>query len=204
MAISTTKVITGTVARGLADPVQDSQIIFRAALEALSHPGRLTAIPTLPGSVAPLYASTLAVCHALVDLDTPLWLDDKAANSAVRSHVAFHCGCPIVTDRHDAAFAIIADPARLDGFDGFATGTQEYPDRSATLIMQVESIKEGVGKRLTGPGIKGETRISISGLSENFWRDVHANELLFPQGIDLLLTTPDAVLGLPRTTRVED
>ena len=63
---------------GLADPVFDSQKIFRAVLDATSHPGRVVSVPLPVEPPAPLRPATASLCLALVDLDTPLWLDTEA------------------------------------------------------------------------------------------------------------------------------
>ena len=38
-------------------------------------------------------------------------------------------------------------------FDRFALGTSEYPDRSTTLVLQVDRFGGGEGLSLAGPGI---------------------------------------------------
>ena len=47
-------VMAATLSAGLADPVFDSQRVFRATLEAFSHPGRIVTIDTAVPAPAPL------------------------------------------------------------------------------------------------------------------------------------------------------
>lgn len=189
---------------GLSDPVLDSQRIFRAVLDAMSHPGRLVALAQPPPAPAPLYSATTAVCLALVDFETPLWLDPAARTAETIAHLRFHCGCPIVDEPDRARFGVVADPARMPGLDRFDPGTDEYPDRSATVVVQARTLTAGGGKRLRGPGIETETRLDAEGLPARFWQGLRENHERFPRGVDVLLTAGAALVALPRSTRVED
>ena len=57
--------------------------------------------------------------------------------------------------RSVSSFALIGDPQKLPALDRFAFGSNEYPDRSTTLILQVESLSDGPEVELRGPGIDG-------------------------------------------------
>ena len=61
------------IAAGLADPPHDSQRLFRAILEAFSHPGRRVSLPDAPAAAGPLSQAASAFLLTLVDRDTPLW-----------------------------------------------------------------------------------------------------------------------------------
>ncbi len=89
---------------------------------------------------------------ALCDHDTPLWLDPPlAASEAVRTWLAFHCGAPLTEAPAEALFALAAEPARLPELALFGQGTQDYPDRSTTLILAVATLEDGPALRLEGP-----------------------------------------------------
>lgn len=192
---------------GLADPVLDSQRIFRSVLEAMSHPGRIVSLAaessrgaSTGGSLQP---ATLAICLALVDLETPLWVDAPGRTPEVTEHLRFHCGCPIVDEPERARFAVVVDPEAMPDLDRFDPGTDEYPDRSATIIVQARRLAPGAGRRLTGPGVASEHRLEADGLPARFWASLRANHDRFPRGVDVLLTAGPALAALPRTTRVE-
>ncbi|WP_164214034.1 phosphonate C-P lyase system protein PhnH, partial [Stenotrophomonas maltophilia] len=85
-----------------------------------------------------------------------------------------------------AAFAVVADPPALGGFDTFALGTDAYPDRSTTLILQVPSLNEGRSFRLEGPGIKGSAELTAKGLPADIVARLADNHALFPRGVDLV------------------
>ncbi len=185
---------------GFADPVLDAQRTFRAVLDAMARPGTVHRLAGAPHGPAPLAAATVAVCLTLVDLDTPVWADAAAAPAL--DYLRFHCGCP-AAGPDSAAFALIADARALPALDMVPVGLPEYPDRSATLIIQVAGLTPGQGRRLTGPGVDGAARLAIAGLDERFWPAWADNLALFPLGFDVIFTSGDQVAALPRTTRVE-
>jgi alpha-D-ribose 1-methylphosphonate 5-triphosphate synthase subunit PhnH len=120
----------------------------------------------------------------------------------VNEWLRFHCGCPIAANSRDAAFAFVSDPAELPAFDTFALGSNEYPDRSTTIVLQVESFATGPSLSLAGPGIREQISFCASPLPPNIAERLTVNRLLFPRGVDLLLATPAAVAALPRSVRI--
>jgi alpha-D-ribose 1-methylphosphonate 5-triphosphate synthase subunit PhnH len=191
------------VRRGLADPVTDGQAIFRAVLEAMARPGRVVEVPATAEVPPPLDPAAAAVCLALVDLETPLWLDGPARTAEVLEYVRFHCGAPVVDAPGAARFALVVDASSAPPLAAFAQGTDEEPERSATVILQVAELAAGQGSRLAGPGIAGEARLRVEGLTAAVWSQLRDNHAAFPRGIDLVLVAGSRLAALPRTTRVE-
>lgn len=196
--------VSGQVVEGgFGDPVFASQSVFRAVMDAMARPGTIQAIATDAMPPAPLNAAAAAVVLSLADSDTPLWLDVELAKSeAVKGWLAFHTGAPLASPPSDAVFALAANPAAVPPLAGFALGTQEYPDRSTTLIVQVESLTGGPVLTLTGPGIETKQTIAPRPMPGHFevqWREING---LYPRGLDLILAAPDAVICLPRTAHI--
>jgi alpha-D-ribose 1-methylphosphonate 5-triphosphate synthase subunit PhnH len=191
-----------TLHPGFADPVLDSQQTFRAVLDAMAHPGRVVTVAALDAP-PPLQAAAAAVCLTLLDFDTPVWLDPAAATADVVAYLRFHCGAPVVGAPPTARFAVIADPVRMPPLEAFEAGTDERPDLSATIVVQVGSLTEGRGARLTGPGIERHARLEVTG-APALWPAARANAARFPRGVDVILCAGDRLAALPRTTRVED
>ncbi|MCR9122134.1 MAG: phosphonate C-P lyase system protein PhnH [Phyllobacteriaceae bacterium] len=200
MAMQSNDVI---VTGGFDAPVFDAQSVFRALMDAMARPGTVQAIAPRASAPAPLGSVAAALALTLCDADTPVWLDSASTqDGAVARWLGFHAGAPVTDDPAAAAFALIGDGASLGSFDRFARGTQDYPDRSAALIVQVPDLTDGPALTLTGPGIKHSATLAPSGLPARFatlWADNHA---LFPRGIDMVLAAPGAVAALPRTTRI--
>lgn len=186
--------------QGLHDPVDDAQGIFRVLLMALSRPGITQTLAELPATPAPLHPATGAVLLTLVDYETALWLQSPTAELA--AWLRFHCSAPLSTTPADAVFAVIDRPLEMPPLAAFAQGVPEYPDRSATVIVQVTGFAPD-GLRLTGPGIAGERHVGIDGLPAGFWRAWQDIQARAPLGVDLLFVAGQDILGLPRSSHVE-
>jgi alpha-D-ribose 1-methylphosphonate 5-triphosphate synthase subunit PhnH len=189
---------------GFADPTLDSQRVFRGILEAMSHPGRIVDVANGVQAPAPLHPAAAVVCLTLLDFETPLWLDGAAARPEVVAWLRFHCGAPVVERPEAARLALVADALAMPPFDAFDAGSAEYPDRSATLVIQVQALLGGTGRRLAGPGIEGATRLEVTGVPARFWTGVRDNQAQFPRGVDTILSAGRMLAALPRSTRVED
>ncbi|NQV58178.1 MAG: phosphonate C-P lyase system protein PhnH [Alphaproteobacteria bacterium] len=190
------------LAVGFADPVFDSQMAFRTLLAALSRPGLIQTLPLWPDAPAPLGAASAAALLALADNDTPVWLGRAAASEEVIAFLRFHCGCPIVEEPGRAAFALITAPLEMPALAAFNAGSETYPDRSATLIVQVDELRNDAGWTLKGPGIDGAVRLSAGALPPTYIAELKANHARYPQGIDSILTSGQRLAGLPRSTKI--
>lgn len=181
---------------GFADPIADAQAAFRAVLDAMGSPGRLVQAGTGLRPPTPVCPAAGAVMLALLDMDTPLWLD--AAFGAARDWIAFHCGAP-ATEAGSARFAAGLGALPLHGFDA---GTDEAPETSATLILQVDQLGRGTPFRLRGPGIRDAAWLEVGGLPGGFVEEWGANHARFPRGVDVLLCAGTTLAALPRSVKV--
>ncbi|EKF20130.1 phosphonate C-P lyase system protein PhnH [Nitratireductor pacificus] len=190
---------------GFKDPVFDAQTMFRAIMQAMAEPGTVHHGIALTKPPAPLTPEAAGVALTLCDQDTPVWLDPALqADEAVGAWLAFHTGAPIANTPADAHFALVADPENLIGLENFAQGSQEYPDRSATLVLQVASLTGGAELLLEGPGIQHQARLSPRPMPRHFARQWAQNRARFPRGIDIVLVSREGLAALPRTTRIAD
>jgi alpha-D-ribose 1-methylphosphonate 5-triphosphate synthase subunit PhnH len=187
---------------GFADPVHDAQACFRAVLDAIAHPARIVPMPVPLAGVppAPLRSGMASIALTLCDIDTPIWLDASARAAA--DYLTFHCGAPIVGAPDQARFAFITDAAALPPLDVFALGSDEYPERAATLVIEVSELVGGCGVLLRGPGIREEARLDVRGLPLRFWVERVALAELFPRGLDVLFVSDNKLTALPRSTRI--
>lgn len=179
---------------GFGDPATDAAAVFRSVLQAMARPGR---IESVRGAAPPPPCSPAAgaALLTLVDSTTPLHLAGGHDCDGLREWVRFHTGAPLV-GRADAAFALGTWDALVPLAD-YPLGTPEYPDRSATLIVDLPALS-ATGARLTGPGIRDAARLSLPDPAA-----LAANAARFPLGLDFILCAGDRLAALPRTTRVE-
>lgn len=190
------------VGPGFVDAVAEAQRVFRLALDAMAHPGRVVVLPPdiLPVNESGLADAAAALALTLLDFETPVWLDGAVRRAA--AFLRFHCGSPAVTEPKASRFAFAADPAALPPVTTFDLGSDDYPDRSTTLILEVPELRADGALTLTGPGIRDRTSLYV-GLEAAFWRERAELATLFPLGLDIVLTCRRRLAALPRTTAVE-
>jgi alpha-D-ribose 1-methylphosphonate 5-triphosphate synthase subunit PhnH len=188
---------------GFADKVLSAQSTFRSIMDAMAHPGSVYQVKATVGAPLPLMRASAALALTLFDHDTPIWLDRRMSEaSEVANWLKFHSGAPVVTDPSVASFAVIADGAALPDLDSFSFGTAEYPDRSTTLILQVESVTEGHPYELRGPGINGAVVLRATVEPKDLFARLAVNAVSFPRGIDIVLVAGEEIVALPRTSRL--
>jgi alpha-D-ribose 1-methylphosphonate 5-triphosphate synthase subunit PhnH len=186
---------------GAYDKVLSAQSTFRSVMNAMAHPGSVHEVTGLVSAPPPLMCGSAAVALTLFDHDTPIWLDQRmSACPEVANWLKFHSGAPVVTKPSLSSFAVIADGGGLPDLDGFALGTGEYPDRSTTLILQVESLTRGCAYELRGPGINGAVTLRAA-IEPDLFERLGVNAVLFPRGLDVVLVSNKEIVAIPRTTR---
>lgn len=186
--------MTDTLSGGFANPATEAARVFRAVLQAMARPGQ---IATVTGALPPAPCSPAAgaVLLALVDGDTPLHLAGRHDCPALRDWIRFHTGAALVGPS-EAVFGL-GDWDMLSPLGQWPQGTAEYPDRSATLIVEMPDLAPR-GARLSGPGIRDTAQLALPEIGA-----FAKNAARFPLGLDFILTAGDRLAALPRTTRVE-
>lgn len=186
--------ITDTLSGGFTEAPVQSARAFRAILDAMARPG---SIHSVAGARPPIPVSAAAgvVLLTLCDGTTPLHLAGGADRPEMRDWITFHTGAPLVA-AEEAVFALGRWEDLLP-VGRFHVGAPDYPDRSATLIVEMEGLT-GHGPALTGPGIETATWLNLPETAA-----FRANRALFPLGFDTIFTSGDRIAALPRSTRVE-
>lgn len=184
---------THSLGGGFFQAPQQSARAFRAIMNAMARPG---SIETLAEAQPPAPMSQAAGALALVLLDhnTPVYLAGDWDCPAVREWITFHTSAPFAA-AEDADFAF-GDWAALQPLSAYRIGTPEYPDRSATLVVEMPTLTN-TGATLTGPGIKDSAQLNLPDIPA-----LQANAALFPLGFDLFFSAGDQLAALPRSTKV--
>lgn len=172
----------------------DAAYAFRAAMTVMARPGEIRSLvgarPPAPLSVA---AGTLLL--TLCDPETRVYLAAATDTEAVRKWLAFHTGAPLVA-ASEADFAVGTWDA-LCPITDYRVGTPEYPDRSATLIVECDDLSQN-GPGLSGPGIRSVAHLSLPVVAA-----FQSNSALYPMGCDFFFTCGDRVAALPRSTQIK-
>ncbi len=195
------------IGAGFADPSFGSQSVFRSCLEAISLPGTILEVASDAEVPAGAHPAAYALLLAMLDQDTRLWispdLEDSAHGAAIGEFLRFHTGCRRAESPSLADFALLATGRAILPLEAFSAGSEDYPDRSATLVLQADQLGDDSGWTLTGPGIRGRTRLAVAGLDSTFLSQWALNHRMFPRGVDLFISCGRRLVGLPRTTRIE-
>jgi len=178
---------------GFAQPAHDAAYAFRALMEAMARPGH---IAQLTGACppAPLSQAAGVALLTLCDPDTPVFLGGDADRQDVREWISFHTGAPFAPAA-SCMFAL-GQWDDLLPLSQFPIGTAEYPDRSATLIVERAALSD-TGATLRGPGIRETAQMALPDPAA-----LRANAALFPLGLDFIFTAGDRIAALPRSTRI--
>ena len=174
-------------------PPVDAAHAFRAIMEAMARPGTIKSAPHV-SPPAPLSSAAGACLLTLCDHETPLFLAPEYRIPSVLEWIAFHTGAPL-SDKASCQFALGPWQSLLP-LDDYPLGSDEYPDRSATLIVELAELSNS-GASLSGPGIKDSASLSLPEVV--LFQNNHAR---FPLGLDFLFTAGDSVAALPRSTEV--
>ena len=207
------------VCKGFDEPVKDSQSSFRTILNALSQPGTVGHLDVIPLGHAPekWTEAAWALAMTLLDGDTRVWLSPSLATAVAHASLQFHTSCPITHDPSEADFIFVGNVNEQPDWSSLRHGEAEFPDLSATVILQVPGIEvvepsapnvaPSSTWELRGPGIEHTRLIRLQHEPEDHWPEqlrlaLVANRAQFPLGVDLLLVWLDLVCALPRSTRI--
>lgn len=179
---------------GFRDAPIDAAHAFRAAMTAMARPGEIRELsgtePPVPLSVA---AGTLLL--TLCDADTRVHLAGATDVPDLRHWLTFHTGAPLCA-ANEADF-VVGRWADLMPLDQYRIGTPEYPDRSATLLVDCETLNQR-GTVLSGPGIRDVAHLSLPDVTA-----LQRNSMLYPLGLDFFFTCGAQVAALPRSTQIK-
>jgi alpha-D-ribose 1-methylphosphonate 5-triphosphate synthase subunit PhnH len=188
---------------GFADKVLSAQSTFRSVMDAMARPGSVQRVTAVSGTPSALMRGTAAIALTLFDHDMPVWLDPLLSEtSEIAKWLKFHTSAPVIEDSSVCSFAVIGDARALPDLDRFSFGSSEYPDRSTTLILQIESLTQGQIFELRGPGIDGTAVLQGAIQPLDLFERLAINAALFPRGIDIVLVHDDSIVAIPRTTRL--
>ncbi|MBZ4023137.1 phosphonate C-P lyase system protein PhnH [Rhodobacter sp. TJ_12] len=185
--------MTEALSGGFADAPTDAARAFRALLEAMARPGRLQRL-TQATPPAPLSVAAGTALLTLADSTTPLFLAPSHDTPLLRDWIAFHCAAPLCAPEQ-AVFAL----GRWEALPlaRFALGTPDYPDRSVTVIVELEAL-EPPNALLSGPGIQTVQAAHLPEIAA-----FQANHARFPLGFDAYFCAGTRIAALPRATGVE-
>lgn len=191
-----------TTMTGFAHPVFGTQLCFRKIVKAMSEPGSLVTVPNVSG-LESMSSATAATLLTLTSHTTPLFIDPKIGNPLLLRTLCLHTNVPIATRLDDADFVLLSGNRFSYDLMALSCGSEVEPEKSTTVIVEVEGMHDGPCLKLTGPGIK--THRIISPRLPGSVRDYLCNRPhVFPTGLDFLFTSGKKLFAIPRSTHVEE
>jgi alpha-D-ribose 1-methylphosphonate 5-triphosphate synthase subunit PhnH len=186
---------------------QAQQTAFRALLDGFARPG--TWVRPADSHVDPLLMFLSTLLDESVSLADPGCLLD-----ADQRRLLLAPSAPV----EQARFVLLDGRQAPDAGLAPALGTLESPEFGATLVLcidyfserPVEGAADGAADsagttrlQLQGPGVPGRRELFVGGLHAGWLARRAAWVADFPLGLDLVLVTKQALVALPRTTRIE-
>lgn len=172
---------------------QMQQQIFRGVLDAFSYPGRITACAELD---TPAW---LAILTALVDGETTLDDPQQMLSAELWAKLEARRAPPEM-----AAFILLKGNRAPELMPNL--GTLEAPEAGATLLLCVDSLHSDltgdVQLSLSGPGIRQQLAMSVSGLHPAWITSRNEWVAAFPLGVEMVLCDARNYVALPRTTQI--
>jgi alpha-D-ribose 1-methylphosphonate 5-triphosphate synthase subunit PhnH len=188
------------------DTIHDAQKHFRIILDTTARPGKILrfddiSITTPDG----LCRASALIGFALLNADVSFYLDDY--NEEATQYL-------VVNTASSKTAASEADFLFISGLEGISpireakTGTPQYPEGGATIIVEVEKISSDIfpnalSLALSGPGILGQKTVYAKGLDTAMLEEIQIKNQEFPLGVDVIVVDPqDMLFCIPRTTKI--
>jgi alpha-D-ribose 1-methylphosphonate 5-triphosphate synthase subunit PhnH len=197
--------------------VFDSQAAFRALLDALSRPGSVCRLPDCSYKGAPrgFCAPALSILKTLCDHRVSFSVGGGSGDSQWMRYLEANLATPF--KGAEEADYVLFDGTRFDeDFALLKRGSAEFPETSATAVLCVGRLAEGVGENagentprscrlvLTGPGVRERASLTLAGFDHRYTEERGRANRFPPMGIDLFLVDPEGrVAGIPRSSAVE-
>lgn len=172
------------------------QQAFRAVLDGFARPG--TPVPAQQHGAVLMFLS--AVLDESVSLADPLGLVGTDARRLLLAPTA---------PATQARFVLLDGRRTPDAGFQPALGTLESPELGATLVLSVDALSDApspadaaVVLQLQGPGVPGARLLAVTGLHHEWLERRAAWVAAYPLGVDIVLAASNALVALPRTTRI--
>lgn len=187
---------------GFANPAHDLARAFRIMLDAMARPGRIYRFEPELSPPPALGRESAAIALVLCDFQTPVWLGENLRTQEIEKYLRFHTGAPLTQAIEDATFVFTNAAFALPDLSPLMTGTHEYPDRSATLVVTTGTLKPSAGVELSGPGIEHTRSFDAPPLDRQFWDRMIQGRTEFLLAVDVFFVADGALSAIPRSTRI--
>ncbi|MCK1976186.1 phosphonate C-P lyase system protein PhnH [Jeotgalicoccus huakuii] len=180
--------------------VHTTQAVYRQLVNITSRPGHIELIEEEVKNYSDFSNATLLTTMTLFDNEISFITPDGGMDKEIKVLT----GATSIDSLKETDFIVLkATDLKEEYFTETAHGVLISPEKSVTLIIEVDSVTSGQSYTFSGPGIKDETKVNIT--LEHEWISLR-NEVCkeFPLGLDIILTDKEnQAMMIPRTTKVE-
>jgi len=187
--------------------VFDAQRYFRLLMDSMAHPGKINTLYSL--DVAPparLNKASALIAMSLLNADVS-FCSTSGNHPEITSYILLNTSAS-PADVGKADFIFIDGSSDGSEILEAKTGTLQYPDEGASLVIAVEAIfKDRVDGAIeittSGPGVQSATSFFIKGLHETILKNFALMNSEFPLGIDAILAGDDNnIVCIPRSNKI--
>ncbi|MEC1177913.1 phosphonate C-P lyase system protein PhnH [Metasolibacillus meyeri] len=186
------------------ETVHFTQRAFRTLLDCFARPGTVGELER-EYVVNGLYAETVTVCMSLLDGEVSFQTatEYQDINQSIRALTGGQ-----IKPLEQADFIIIPHGTEkeqlLKAVEAAKVGDLIDPQKSATIMIELDGITPAIMAQLSGPGIKKLEMVELAVYKEFIELRTNKNKE-FPLGIDcILIERSGRVIALPRTTSMNE
>lgn len=183
--------------------VFDAQIHFRTILDCMSRPGKVNHIGEIKiQTPAEWHPASALVAFALLNRDVTFYANNNS--QIIAEYLTVNTSAnPTAVNKADFVF--------INGLDNGEVllntniGVLEYPEKSATVIIDVENIYDVPKDQtheiiLQGPGVETEKRVYVRNISSSILEALKEQNSEYPLGVDVILTDREGnIMCIPRS-----
>jgi alpha-D-ribose 1-methylphosphonate 5-triphosphate synthase subunit PhnH len=182
----------------------DAQVHFRLILDSMARPGKVNNFGKIAiQSVNDLHPASALVAFALLNREVTFYTN-KNNNPEITEYFIVNTNSkPVEINNADFVFINGTDDGKI--LLETNTGILEYPEKSATIIIDVDNIYDVPRDQtheiiLKGPGVNNEKRVYIRNISNDILQSLKEQNAEYPLGIDVILTDSEGnIMCIPRT-----
>jgi len=183
--------------------VFDAQVHFRTILDSMARPGKVNNIGEIKiQSPANLHPASALVAFALLNRDVAFYVRNN--KEEISEYFVVNTNSkPTTISNADFVFIAGTDDDQI--LLETNIGVLEYPEKSATIIIDVDHIYDVPKDQtheiiLQGPGVDGEKRVYVSNISSNILQALKEQNSEYPLGVDVILTDGEGnIMCIPRS-----
>lgn len=188
------------------DVVFDAQQDFRKIMDVMARPGKIVQLKKDNMEInSNLNSGGCLIAFALLNADVSFFAEH---NWELESFLTVNTSCA-PTELEKADYLFVSGQSAHKYVENAKEGVLEYPENSATIIINTEKVSESPLDdseliTLDGPGVDGKKEVYIKGTSRDFFEAILEKNSEYPLGVDTFITDQEGnIMAIPRTNKLQ-